>query len=335
MNKILFLEVSEPWQKNYLTEALKDSAEPEFSSEVFDASRQGSDHVTILSPFVNSRIQKADLERFPNLKLITSRSTGFDHIDIQAAKSKGVQVSNVPSYGENTVAEHTFALILSLSRNLRKAYFKTRDNDFGLDGLMGFDLKGKVIGVVGTGHIGLHVIQMARGFGLKVLAFDVKKNEFLSEVLGFQYVPFDELLAQSDIITLHVPAMPATHHLLNEANIGKIKRGAILINTSRGSLVETSALVKALDDGILSGAGLDVLEGEEWILDESRLMDHADQTENLKVTLKNHILLHRDNVVYTPHIAFYSKEAVTRILATTVQNIRSFLAGNPENVVNP
>ena len=334
MNRVLFLEVSESWQKDYLAADLKDKAEVEFSGEPFDASRQGNDRITILSPFVNSRIHKADFERLPSLKFIPTRSTGFDHVDIQAAKSKGVPVSNVPSYGENTVAEHTFALILSLSRNLRKAYFKTRDNDFSLDGLMGFDLKEKVIGVVGTGHIGLHVIQMARGFGLRVLAFDVKKNQFLSEVLGFQYVALDELLAQSDIITLHVPAMPATHHLLNETNIGKIKRGAILINTSRGSLVETSALVKALDDGILSGAGLDVLEGEEWLIDESRLLDHADQTESLKVTLKNHILLHRDNVVYTPHIAFYSKEAVTRILATTVQNIRSFLAGSPENVVN-
>jgi D-lactate dehydrogenase len=202
---------------------------------------------------------------------------------------------------------------------------------------MGFDLKGKKIGVIGTGHIGMHVIHMARGFGMHVLAFDVKRDEFLADVLGFHYVSFEELLAQSDILTLHVPYMKATHHMINEQNISAIKRGAILINTSRGGLVETSALVHALDQGILSGAGLDVLEGEEFILDEKRLLETAesrDSWEKVQISLKNHILMSRDNVIFTPHIAFCSKEAVTRILDTTVENIRGFFAGQPLNVVN-
>ena len=336
MNQVLFLEVAEKWQQAYLAEQFK---QVPFDSDTVVAQnfKKAAAEVKALSVFVNSRVNAKVLDQFPNLKLIATRSTGFDHIDMDETHKRGIQVSNVPTYGENTVAEHTFALILSLSRNLRKAYFKTKDGNFSLDGLMGFDLKGKTLGVIGTGHIGLHVIHMARGFGIDVIAFDVKKNHFLSEVLGFQYVDFDELLEKSDILSLHVPYMPATHHLINHQNIHKIRRGAVLINTSRGGLVETSALVKALDEGILSGAGLDVLEGEEFILEEKRLLDSSQDSaawENLQVTLKNHILLHRDNVVYTPHMAFYSKEAVIRILDTTISNIRSFLNGSVENLVN-
>lgn len=329
--------MKEQWEREYLLENFKGEGKLFFEDAQFQDLKDRLQDVTVLSVFINSRITRTDLEKLPRLRFITTRSTGFDHIDVAAAKERQIRVSNVPTYGENTVAEHTFALILSLSRNLRKAYFKTKDGDFSLKGLMGFDLKGKTLGVVGTGHIGLHVIHMARGFGLKVLAYDVKKNHFISEVLGFSYVSFEDLLAQSDILSLHVPLFPSTHHLINLKNIFKIKRGAILINTARGALVETAALVKALDEEILSGAGLDVLEGEELILEEKRLLEtteNKEEWERLQITLKNHILLHRDNVIYTPHVAFYSKEAVIRILETTLGNIRGCLAGSPENVVN-
>lgn len=335
---IIFFEVNEDWQQAYVEKNGADLSPITFSPH------QGQDHARlfkdakILSVFINSQIGKEQFEIMPHLKMITTRSTGFDHIDTQEAKRRRITVCNVPTYGENTVAEHTFALILSLSRNLRRAYFKTRDNDFSLDGLMGFDLKGKTLGVIGTGHIGLHVIRMAKGFGLDVLAYDVKQNHFLAEVLGFHYVTLEELLAKSDILSLHVPYMKATHHLLNKSNIRKIKKGAILVNTARGGLVETDALVQALDEGILSGAGLDVLEGEKLILEEKRLLQMPETKEgweNLQLSLKNHSLLHRDNVIFTPHMAFYSREAVMRILDTSLRNIRSFLAGTPENVVNP
>ncbi len=334
---IAFLEVAETWQREYLQAHAQDLGNLEFYPEEFQDLKKDLSRVTVLSCFINSRIQAKDFDRMPQLRLITTRSTGFDHIDVQAAKSRKIAVANVPVYGENTVAEHTFALILSLSRHLRKAYFKTRDGDFSLTGLMGFDLKGKVLGVVGTGHIGLHVIRMAKGFDMEVLAFDVKKNESLAETLGFEYVPLDDLLRRSDIVSLHVPYMKATHHLINQANMSKIKRGAILINTARGGLIETHALVKALDEGVLSGAGLDVLEGEDLILEEKRLLESSEnkqEWEKLQLTLKNHILLHRDNVIYTPHMAFYSKEAVIRILDTTIRNIKSFIQGVPENQVN-
>ncbi len=330
-SSILFAEMNEKWQREYLAQKLGQG----LLFENANAHDLGKTYkgVSVLSPFVNSRVGKKEMDLFPDLRLIVTRSTGFDHIDLKTASERGIKVCNVPTYGENTVAEHTFALILSLARNLRKSYFKVRDHNFSLDGLMGFDLYGKTIGVVGTGHIGIHVIRMAKGFGMNVLAFDVRQNRFLAEVLGYQYVALEELLSQSDIISLHVPYMKATHHLINQANMSKIKRGAILVNTARGGLVETAALVRGLDEGVLSGAGLDVLEGEELILEEKRFLDTGD-ADKMQLTLRNQELLRRDNVIYTPHMAFYSKEAVTRILDTTVENILKFMAGNPENVVN-
>jgi len=247
-------------------------------------------------------------------------------------------VSNVPTYGENTVAEHTFALILSIARNLKKSHFRVSKGDFSIKGLMGFDLKGKTIGVVGTGHIGLRIIKMAVGFSMKVLAFDPMQNNFLSEVLGFKYVDLQTLLKESDIITLHAPYNKKTHHLINEDNISLIKNGAILVNTARGALVDTVALTKALDNKILSGAGLDVLEGEDVILEEKQLLMRKKKDlynpEKLQLMLRNGFLLQRDNVTFTPHTAFYSKEALQRILDTTAENIKSFICGNPLNRVN-
>ncbi|MDD4989856.1 MAG: hydroxyacid dehydrogenase [Candidatus Pacebacteria bacterium] len=286
-----------------------------------------------VSVFIYSKLEKEILEKLPNLKLITTRSTGFDHIDLDFCRQKGISVCNVPFYGENTVAEHTFALILALSRNVHKSYVRGLRGDFTIEGLKGFDLKDKVLGVIGAGHIGLHVIRIAKGFGMRVLAFDTNQNKFLAEVLGFEYVPLDYLLANSDIISLHAPGGEATHHLINKQNIKQIKKGVILINTSRGSLVETDALLEAMDKGILAGAGFDVLEGEELIKEEKQLLYDKENPEKLKQLLKDHIILSKDNVVYTPHIAFYSQEALERILETTVKNINSFADNKLQNSV--
>ncbi len=335
-SKIVFLEIEDAWERDHLQKAFGSDAL--YLPGTADTVLRDAVECEILSVFIKSKVNENIIKSMPNLRLITTRSTGFDHIDVAAASKKGIAVSNVPTYGENTVAEHTFALILSLSRNLRKAYLRTMQNDFSLKGLMGFDLKGKTLGVIGTGHIGLHVIRMAVGFGMKVVAYDVRKNAFLSEVMGFEYAGLDELLAKSDIVSLHVPYMPSTKHIINTDTIRKIKRGAVLINTSRGGLVETGALVKALDEGILSGAGLDVLEEEEYLLEEARIAQAGTGEEHwtkLQTVLHNHVLLHRENVIYTPHMAFYSREAVQRILDTTIENIRTFLKGTPLNRVNP
>ncbi len=288
----------------------------------------------VLCPFIESKIGEAELKRFPAVKLIATRSTGFDHIDLAAATARGITVANVPFYGENTVAEFTFALLLALSRRIIDADEFVRGGSFSPTGLRGFDLAGKTLGVVGCGHIGQHVIKMANGFGMKVLGFDVNKNDELSRSLNFTYVALPELLAASDIVSLHVPYNPHTHHLINRENIGSLKKGAYLINTARGAVVETDALVEALKSETLAGAALDVLEEEGELDDEAVLLTAAHpNAEALKVTLENHYLIEHPRVIVTPHVAFNTQEAVERILDTTIENIKGFAAGTPTNIV--
>ena len=205
------------WEKRYLTRGLKStSLSARFASlPLAEETLPLALGAEVLSVFIYSKLSANILRRLPKLRLIATRSTGFDHIDLAACRKRKVVVCNVPSYGENTVAEHTFALILALSRNIHKAHVKTIKGDFSLEGLQGFDLKGKTLGIIGAGHIGLHVIKMAKGFGMKVLVFDVKKNAFLSEVLDYTYVSLESLLRSSDIVSLHAPYMPSTHHLMN------------------------------------------------------------------------------------------------------------------------
>jgi len=332
--RIAFFEV-EDWEEEYLKEKLS-GHQLKFSNEKLSLENTAQiKDFDALSVFIYSKIDEQIIQEIPNLKLVTTRSTGFDHIDLDVCKKRGITVCNVPSYGENTVAEHTFALILSLSRNMCKACIRRFEQDFSIEGLEGFDLKGKTIGVVGTGQIGLHVIRIAKGFGMNVVAYDVRQNKLLSEVLEFEYVTLEDLLARSDVITLHVPYMKATHHLMNKDTFKLVKKGAILINTARGSIVDTEALIDALDKKILAGAGLDVFEGEEVIKEEKQLLYEPKNLEVLASLVKDHILLSKDNVVFTPHIAFYSKEALERILETTVENVAAFVSGKPQNVVQP
>lgn len=329
--KIAFFEATDK-DIAYLGEKLSQH-EVTFFKEPLDA-KNASEAASsdIISVFIYSAVTSVVLEKMPQVRAIMTRSTGFDHIDLIACNKRGISVSNVPYYGENTVAEHTFALILALSRNVHKSYARGLKGDFSIDGLIGFDLKDKTLGVIGTGHIGLHVIRIAKGFGMHVLAFDTQKNTFLSEVLHFTYASLDDILAKADIVTLHVPYNEHTHHLINEENVGKMKKGALLINTARGGIVENKALVKALDQGILSGAGLDVLEGEELIKEENQCL-HIDCQTDTKHHEEGKDLLSRDNVVFTPHIGFYSTEALERILDTTIENIEQFVSGKKKNQI--
>jgi D-lactate dehydrogenase len=330
--RIAFFEVKD-WEERYLKNRLRGHFLKFLEEPLTTENVQEINDFDLLSVFIYSRLDGQIIQRIPNLKLIVTRSTGFDHIDLEECRKRGITVCNVPSYGENTVAEHTFALILSLSRNICRTCVRRLGYDFSIEGLKGFDLKGKTIGVVGAGRIGLHVIRIAKGFDMNVLAYDSYQNKLLSEVLEFEYVPLEELLKESDIITLHVPYNKSTHHLINRDALKLVKRGAILINTSRGSVVETEALIEALDKKTLRGVGLDVIEGEELIKEEKQLLYDPKNLEVLSNLIKSHILLSRDNVVFTPHIAFYSQEALERILETTVQNITSFISGKPQNTV--
>lgn len=334
--KIAFFE-TEADDEVYLKSRLSQEHELFFTKETLcSATLDLAKDCECISVFIYSPVTEDLLQELPTLRFIATRSTGFDHIDMIACKNHGINVANVPHYGENTVAEHTFALILALSRNVHKSYTRGLKGDFSIEGLIGFDLKDKTLGVIGTGRIGLHVIRIAKGFGMHVIAHDTRQDTFLSEILHYRYATLAEVLSQSDIITLHVPYNDATHHLINENNLSSLKKGSLLINTSRGGVVDNGAIIKALDQNILSGAGLDVLEGEESIKEENQCVQSHENCNPAKARQleQNHDLLSRDNVVFTPHIGFYSEEALRRILDTTLHNISSFTQGESTSPVS-
>lgn len=306
----------------------------------------------IVSVFIYTEIDAAFLKAHPRLRLVCTRSTGSDHIDTAECRRRGITVCNVPSYGENTVAEHTFALILALSRRLRESFSANQQPHFSYESLRGFELKGKTLGIIGSGRIGLHAIRIARGFEMNVLAYDVQTQPLVAEVLGFRYAPLEELLAGSDIISLHIPLFPQTRHLLNRDTLAKCKPGALVINTARGQLIDTEALDQALESGALGGAGLDVLEDERVLQQENTAIisgqilsaiqaaprhggelraQNPERIRELQCLMRNSRLIARPNVIFTPHSAFNSVEAVERINRTTAENIARFLAGAPEN----
>ena len=279
----------------------------------------------VLAVFVESPVTKKMIEAMPNLKMIASMSTGFDHIDLAAAKKRKIPVCNVPTYGENTVAEHTMALMLGLTRKLFPSVKRVKEGVYDFHGLRGVDLMGKTLGVIGTGHIGAHVIKMAKGFELNVIAFDAYPNKDLAKKLGFKYVALKKLLDESDIITLHTPLLPSTYHLINKKNIKKIKKGAYLINTARGGLVDPEALVWGLQNNHLAGVGLDVLEDENLIQNHEQVIT-CDECK-IKTTLLNEMIIDHPNAIVTPHNAFNSIEALRRIVDVTTNNIKSFANG--------
>ncbi len=332
--KIIFYS-KESWEEQYVTAKLA-GQEVVFRSGGSIADTSAPDlSVDAISVFVDSPVTKAVLDRFPNLKLIATRSTGYDHIDIAEAKARGVAVATVPGYGAPTVAEFVFALLLALSRKVVDAKERvSQGHSFAQDNLRGFDLCSKTIGIVGTGRIGAHAARIAHGFGMKVLATDEHQNASLVSDYGATYVSLPELLAGSDIISLHVPYLPSTHHLINAAAFAQIKKGAYIINTARGAVIDTDALLRALDDGTIAGAGLDVLEEEGMMDDELQLLGTAHPKEDeLRTLLENHALLAHPRVIITPHVAFNTDEAVHRILDTTIDSLQSFADGTPKNTI--
>ncbi len=328
--KIGFFELKK-WEEDYFKEKLK-AHKLYFSHNSLSSTNVNNvKDIELAVCFIYSDLNSSIMEKLKKLKFIATMSTGFDHIDINYCKKNNIKVSNVPFYGENTVAEHTFALILALSRKIYEAIERTKRDDFSISGLGGFDLKRKTIGIIGPGHIGQHVIKIANGFGMKVIAYSPHQDKKLSKKLNFRWVSLDKLLKESDIITIHVPLNENTKHMLNLNNIKNIKKGAYLINTSRGEVIDTDALLYALDNNILAGAGLDVLEGEEDIKEERELLHK--ETRDLETFLQNHLLLKEKNVIVTPHCAFYTQEALQRILDTTLNNIKAFLKGKSLNKI--
>jgi D-lactate dehydrogenase len=289
----------------------------------------------VVTGFLRSQLSAAVLAKIPGLRLVATRSTGYDHIDLDWCRAHGVAVCNVPDYGDETVAEHTFALMLAVSRRIVDAAERTRRGDFATAGLQGFDLAGRTLGVIGAGRIGRRVIAIAKGFGMRVLAADPRPDRATAAALGFAYAPLEAVLEQADVLTVHVPGGAATRDLIGERELLRLKAGAILVNTARGGVVNGPALVRALLSGRLAGAGLDVLAEETLVRDESEIFrgDSFIAPERLHALLASETVLHMPNVVVTPHIAYDSREAVQRIVRTTIDNITAFAAGRPQNLV--
>lgn len=342
--RIVFFESNDEDQQT-LTELLKTQA-PQADLQFYPVAltpgnaelAQGAD---VVSVFIHSQVNEQTLDAMGSVRLVTTRSTGFDHIHVPHAAQKNITVMNVPAYGSRTVAEFTFSLILGLSRKSFAAYRQVKDNrNFSIENFKGFNLEGKTLGVIGTGRIGQNVAKIAKGFDMNVIAFDSFPNIEQANHIGFTYTDLKTLLATSDIVTLHVPYNKETHHLLNKENMSSLKKGALLINTARGEVVETEAILEALESGTLAGAGLDVLEGEKELLEEHAFVagghpgdeEHAAQ---LKLVLEDHMLIDLPQVAITPHIAFFTTEAKREIMQTTVANIMSFQEGKPQNVVKP
>lgn len=331
--KIAFFEV-EKWEEKYLSEKLSGHTLVFSKKRLTPAAAKKASDADAVAVFIYSQISAKVLDALPKARLIATMSTGYNHIDLKECARRGITVCNVPTYGENTVAEHTFALLLALSRKIPEAYERTKRADFSADGLRGFDLKGKTIGVVGCGHIGRHVIRIARGFEMEVLAYERSPNLALENEFGFRHVPLEELYAKSDIITFHVPLTESTRHMFNTASLEKTRKGVVILNTSRGEVIDTSALIKGLRKKMIAAAGLDVLEGECDIREEKQVVSENFKKEcDLRQVLRNHVLMKFPNVLITPHSAFNSEEALQRILDTTIENIGGFAAGRPMNIV--
>lgn len=320
--------------QNYDRESFLDAQLPAGIELQFQAARLSLDTAAlaerheVVCAFINDDLSAPVLEQLAagGTRLIALRSAGYNHVDLPAAQRLGLDVVRVPAYSPHAVAEHAVALILALNRRLHRAYNRTREGDFTLHGLTGFDLVGKTVGIVGTGQIGATFARIMAGFGCQLLAYDPFPNPAV-EALGARYLDLPELLAQSQIISLHCPLTEASRYLINQQSLAHMQPGAMLINTGRGGLVDTPALIEALKSGQLGYLGLDVYEEEARLFFE----DRSDLPLQDDVLAR---LLTFPNVIVTAHQAFLTREALAAIAETTLHNIASWAAGQPQNRVH-
>ncbi len=272
--------------------------------------------------FVNDRADREVLTILKNqgVELLALRCAGFNNVDLQAASELGIKVARVPAYSPYAIAEHAIALIMALNRKTHRAFYRVRESNFALHGLMGFDLHGKTAGIIGTGKIAKILINILQGFGVNVLAYDLYPDEEYAKAHSFKYVSLDEIYKNSDIISLHCPLTAENHHLINSDSISKMKPGVMLINTARGPLIDTDAMLEGLKSGKVGYAGLDVYEEEAQYFYQDR-SDRVVTDDNLAR------LLAYNNVLITSHQAFFTKEAMVNIATTTLQNVKDFFDG--------
>lgn len=314
---------TKPYDREFLSRANTRPHELLFLETHLDARTaslvEGSSAVCV---FVNDHVDRDVLQRLVHsgVGLVALRSAGFNHVDLAAARELGVTIARVPAYSPHAVAEHTVGLILSLNRKLHRAYARVRDGNFSLEGLLGFDLHGRTVGVVGTGNVGTVFAAIMAGFGCRLLAFDPQPNDEC-RALGVRYVGLEELLGSADIVSLHCPLTPETRHLMDADALGRMKPGVMLINTGRGALVDTAAVIAALKTGRIGALGLDVYEEEEALFFE----DLSGKVIQDDVFMR---LLTFPNVMVTAHQAFFTEDALLAIAETTMANITAFETGS-------
>ena len=330
MAKIAFFSLM-PWEKKRLGELLKGHNLKFYNGEfnAHTATRAKGCHV--LGVFAHSHVDRKSLAKTSTVKYVAVMATGFNNVNIPELRKMGIKAGNVPSYGEGTVAEYAFGILLSISRKLPETFERTKRGDFSIKGLEGFGLKSKTLGIIGTGAIGKKIAKIARGFEMEVIAFDLRPDRKYAKKTGFKYASFNSLLRDSDIISLNVPLNPRTFHLISREEFALMKKGVTIINTSRGAVIDTKELIKNLKNGKVSHAGLDVLEGEENIADERELLMPMADRASLLLFAEDSFLIRNGKVIITPHNAFNTREALEMILETTAQNIKSFLNGKTTN----
>ena len=330
--KIVVFE-AESWVKPVWSE-LEHEHEIGFVKEYLSpANISGHEEADIIS--VDMSILSGDvLSRFSHLKMIAARCTGVDKIDLNYCGKKGIVVCNVPHYAENAVAEHVFALLLSISHHIVEASERTRRVNFSWEGIQAFELRGKNLAVLGTGSIGRRVAEIGGGFGMNLFAFDIEPDWKWAADYGVEYLSFKDTLGCADIVTLHVPAVPGGGYMLSDVQFDLMKDGVVLINTARGELIDPRALLRALAAGKVAYAGLDVLPEEQAIREDGeQLATLLRQKNDMGILLANQMLLNHPKVLITPHNAFFSREAVQKLLDITKMNILGFIQGKPQNVI--
>lgn len=321
-----------PGEKESYSAILPQGQEIKFLEEPLnEATANLAEDAEAISVFVKSEVKQAVLDKLPNLKLITTRSVGFDHIDVEYARTKGIHVGNVQTYAAHPVAEFAFALMLATIRKICTGYNRLREGTiFDTRNLGGFNLFGKTLGVIGTGRIGKNVVKIGQGFGMNVVAYDPFPDNAFAAEQKFSYVAIDELLAKSDVITIHALLTKETFHLLNTDAFAKMKKGVVVVNDARGEIIDTIALVTALQNGTVAAVGLDVLEEERDLKEEELALASKKPGVNYEILSANHVLIDHPNVVITPHIAFETKEALEEITRVTAETIANFVNGTEQ-----
>jgi D-lactate dehydrogenase len=327
--KIAFFGTKD-YDRTFFSELVKDKGEGTYNSDIkYFSSNLGPETADLakgydaVCVFVNDNVSRPVVEQLyeNGIRLILLRCAGFNNVDLDAAKEYGITVLRVPAYSPYAVAEHAMAILQEANRHLHKAYNKVKDNNFALSGLLGLDLHNKVAGIVGTGKIGICMAKICKGYGMTVLGWDAYPNRALEEEGLLTYVEKEELFQRADLISLHAPLFPSTHHLINEETIAMMKNSVMLVNTARGGLIDTEALIAALKQGKFHAVALDVYEGE----DDNVYTDRSDQAIADDITAR---LLAFPQVVLTSHQAFFTREAMQAIAVVTMENARNFNEGN-------